>query len=253
MTMLSGAPRRRAARPVAAEAPDFRACEEGVSFPLAGAVVVATAEGALWIPAAGTLIVSDLHLEKGSSFARRGQMLPPYDTRATLARLEALALTLRPACVVSLGDSFHDPSAAERLDEADAAAVRRLTAITDFVWIEGNHDPHPPADLGGRAAAEITVGGLTLRHEPSLSPTQGEVAGHLHPCAAVAGRGRRIRARCFATDGARLVMPAFGAYTGGLNVCDAAFEPVFPKGCAAVLLARGGAYPAAAGRLLPDG
>lgn len=253
MTMLSGLPRRRAARPAASVGPEFRPCEQGVSFALSEAPVVATVEGALWIPGAGALIVSDLHLEKGASFARRGQMLPPYDTRATLARLEALVLTLQPSCVVSLGDSFHDPYAAERLDHTDAAAVRRLTAMTDFVWIEGNHDPHPPVDLGGRAAAEIRIGGLTLRHEPAPSPMSGEVAGHLHPCAAVAGRGRRIRARCFATDGARLVMPAFGAFTGGLNVCDAAFAAVFPGGCAAVLLARGGAYPAAAGRLLPDG
>ena len=253
MTMLSGAPRKRTSSRAGLESPDFRPCEEGVTFSLAGAAVVATAGGALWIPAAQTLIVSDLHLEKGSSFARRGQMLPPYDSRATLARLETLVETLRPACVVSLGDSFHDPYAAARLDAADAAAVRRLTDAVDFVWIEGNHDPHPPADLGGRAATEITVAGLRLRHEPQTSPAPGEVAGHLHPCAAIAGRGRRIRARCFATDGARLVMPAFGAYTGGLNVCDEAFAPVFPQGCAAVLLARGGAYPAPAARLLPDG
>lgn len=250
MTMLSGRKRKSASAPKAAEGSLFKSCEAGIGFAVGEASVVATPEGALWVPSTATLIVSDLHLEKGSSFAQRGRMVPPYDTRATLSRLESLVLAFRPSRLVSLGDSFHDRSAAERLDAADAAAIRRLTAVTDFVWIRGNHDPDPPIDLGGSAAAELVTAGLILRHEPRPAPAPGEVAGHLHPCAAVAGRGRRLRARCFATDGQRLVMPAFGAYAGGLNVRDEAFAPVFPEGCAVVLLARGGAYPAAAGRLL---
>jgi DNA ligase-associated metallophosphoesterase len=224
--------------------------EQGVCFSLAGTEVAALAEGGLWIAAARTLVVSDLHLEKGSSFARRGQLLPPYDTRETLQRLAGLAQRLQPACIVSLGDSFHDRTAAQRLCEADAETVRALTRAYDFVWIEGNHDPQPPADLGGRAAHDIVISGLVLRHEPTGQA--GEVAGHLHPAAAVSGRGRRVRARCFATDGVRLVMPAFGAYTGGLNVCDAAFAPMFPDGCDALMLARGRIFPAPAARLLPD-
>jgi hypothetical protein len=251
MTMLSGMSRR----PVRcrALAPPPLACEalgDAIGFALGNVAVCALPEGGLWIATARTLIVSDLHLEKGSSIARRGQMLPPYDTRATLAALVGLAARLKPVCIVSLGDSFHDPFAAERLGAEDVATVRALTAVHDFVWIEGNHDPRPPAHLGGRAAAELAVAGLTLRHEPTGAV--GEIAGHLHPCAAVAGKGRRVRARCFATDGARLVMPAFGAFTGGLNVCDAAFDPIFPGGCDALMLARGKVYPAPASRLLPD-
>lgn len=251
--MLSGSRRKRARLSKAAEGARFKSCEAGIGFAVGEAAVVATVEGALWVPSTATLIVSDLHLEKGSSFARRGRLLPPYDTRATLSRLEALIGAFRPACLVSLGDSFHDRSAAERLDATDAAAIRRLTTVTDFVWIRGNHDPDPPEGLGGRAATELATAGLVLRHEPRPAPALGEIAGHLHPCATVASRGRRFRARCFATDGQRVVMPAFGAYAGGLNVRDEAFDPVFPEGCAVVLLARGGAYPAAPDRLLRDG
>jgi uncharacterized protein len=252
MTMLSGMTRRPGRPlPVTQRASvAFAACADGVGFALAGTAVTALAEGALWLSSARALIVSDLHLEKGSSFARRGQMLPPYDTRATLGRLVALVDRLAPDVIVSLGDSFHDPFAAGRLSDEDAATVRSLTAGADFVWIEGNHDPRPPVGLGGRAAETLLVAGLTLRHDPTGA--EAEIAGHLHPCAAISGRGRRVRARCFATDGVRLVMPAFGAFTGGLNVCDAAFAPLFPAGCDAVLLARGNTYPAPARRLLPD-
>ncbi len=256
MMMLSGHRRQPAAHQSPKQLAPERlalACRvetDGVGFALAGVAACALPAGGLWLAAARTLIVSDLHLEKGSSFAQRGQVLPPYDTRTTLARLSALASQLKPACIVSLGDSFHDPRAAQRLCPEDAATLRTLTAAHDFVWIEGNHDPRPPEALGGRAAAELVVSGLTLRHEPTGAAT--EIAGHLHPCAAVSGRGRRLRARCFATDGERLVMPAFGAFTGGLNVCDAAFASVFAQGCDALLLARGKVYPAPAERLLPD-
>jgi DNA ligase-associated metallophosphoesterase len=255
MIMLSGAVRRPPLPRVSASAADpvFATCAEGVGFAVAGCAVVATPEGGLWVESARTLIVSDLHLEKGSSFARRGQMLPPYDTRATLARLEALALRLEPTCIVSLGDSFHDRWANERLVEDDIETLRRLTAKADFIWIEGNHDPKPPEGLGGRAAKECAVAGLALRHEPTPGPSPGEIAGHLHPAAAVSGKGRRVRARCYATDGTRLVMPAFGAFTGGLNVRNAAFADVFAGGCSAVLMARGKVFPAPAHRLLPDG
>lgn len=209
--------------------------------------------GALWWPAASMLIVSDLHLEKASSYAARGQMLPPYDTRATLQRLGRLLQSLRPTTVVSLGDSFHDRRSRPRMAEDDVATVRAMTAAHDWVWIEGNHDPAPPEDLGGRAAFELKLGGLTLRHEPSGEAAPGEIAGHLHPCARVVGRsGRSVRTRCFATNRQRLVMPAYGALTGGLNVLDRAFAPLFTDGMVAAVLGRDGVYLAGTDSLAPD-
>ncbi len=198
------------------------------------------------------LVVSDLHLEKGSSYAARGQMLPPYDTRATLQRIAALVDSLSPVTVISLGDSFHDRNARSRMAADDAALVRAMTTGCDWVWIEGNHDPRPPEDLGGRAASEFRMGSLVFRHEPTAGPARGEIAGHLHPCARVAGRGRSVRSRCFASDGERLVMPAYGALTGGLNVLDAAFAALFPNGLMAGVLGRDGIYATASRRLLAD-
>jgi len=223
-----------------------------VELMLAGVKAIALPEGALWIDAAETLIVSDLHLEKGSAFAVRGQMLPPYDTRATLSRLATLVDALQPRAVVSLGDSFHDVGGPARMDETDRASLCALTAGREWIWILGNHDPEIPAHLGGTMCAEWEIGPLTLRHEPREEEAEGEIAGHLHPCAKVAGRGLSVRRRCFATDGARLVMPAFGAYTGGLNVCDEAFAPVFPNGVLALVMAKRRVLPAAAHRLLAD-
>lgn len=199
------------------------------------------------------LVVSDLHLEKASSYASRGQMLPPYDTRATLKRIGALIRSLQPTTVISLGDSFHDRRARPRMAADDVAMVRSMTEACDWVWIEGNHDPNPPEDLGGRMAHELLLGDLVFRHEPSPGPAAGEIAGHLHPCARVIGRGgRTVRARCFATDGERLVMPAYGALTGGLNVLDAAFASLFPDGVFAGVVGRDGVYLAAKDRLAAD-
>ncbi len=196
---------------------------------IAGARVDLLAEGALYLPEAATLVVADLHLEKGSSFAARGQMLPPYDTAATLKRLAALVARLAPARVIALGDSFHDRGADRRMMEADRAALRVLTASADWIWIAGNHDPEPPENVGGTAMAELALGSLTFRHAPHPGPATGEIAGHLHPSARVAGRGRSVRRRCFAADRERLVMPAFGALAGGLCVLDAAFRPLFER------------------------
>lgn len=252
MTMLSGSPRRSPRRAPALRPGPLVALEGAhARFDLAGVRVTALAEGALWIETARTLVVSDLHLEKGAAFARRGQFLPPYDTRATIARLAALIDAHAPDCVVSLGDSFHDAHGPAGMAAEDAAALAAVVQrAPHFVWIEGNHDPHPPASLGGEVRAELAIEGLLLRHEPG--PEAGVVAGHLHPCAKVAARGRAVRARCFATDGVRLVMPAFGAYTGGLNVCDAAFASVFGGTPTALILGRARIHPAAADRLIPD-
>ena len=153
-------------------------------------------------------------------------MLPPYDTGATLGAVEAFADTFRPERIISLGDSFHDGAAEARLGPHDVARIRALTGAHDWLWVEGNHDPDPPASLGGRASREARIGQLVFRHEPTGEP--GEVSGHLHPCVRVGGRGRSLRRRCFVTDGRCLVMPALGALTGGLSIFHAAFSTVFP-------------------------
>ena len=194
---------------------------------LAGVSLAIDAAGALYWPEERMLIVADLHFEKGSSYARRGQFLPPYDTAATLARLTQLVLRYAPGRLVALGDSFHDIGGGDRLGAADLAALLALQAGRDWLWIAGNHDPVTPARCGGTALAELYVGPLVLRHEPRAGAMQGEIAGHLHPVARVASRSGTVRRRCLATNGRRCVMPAFGAYAGGLNLCDPAFAPLF--------------------------
>ena len=218
---------------------------------LAGQMLSPLPEGALWCEAQRVLVVSDLHLEKGSNYAAAGQMLPPYDTSATLARVEKLCGALKPETVISLGDSFHDRRSESRLPPVYSERIRALTSAHEWVWVEGNHDPDPPAHLGGRAAKVLRLGPLVFRHEPTGEA--GEVAGHLHPVAKVAGRGRSVRRRCFASDGARLVMPAMGAFAGGLNVLHDAFRPVFPEGCMAFAIGEARVYGVSRRHLLPDG
>lgn len=217
---------------------------------LAGEMLLPLPEGGLWWEARRLLVVSDLHLEKGSAYASKGQMLPPYDTAATLAVIESLCARLSPETVLSLGDSFHDRAAELRLPEPYAERIRALTSAHDWIWVEGNHDPDPPADLGGRPARIVRLGPLVFRHEPEGE--RGEVAGHLHPVARVKGRGRTVRRRCFASDGARLVMPAMGAFAGGLNVLDKAFEKVFPEGLTAFALGEGKVFVLSGSSLLGD-
>jgi uncharacterized protein len=194
---------------------------------LAGAVLVADCAGALYWPDESLLVVADLHLEKGSAFAARGVLLPPYDTVATLARLAALIERYAPRLVIALGDSFHDGGGPERLPDISRAALKTLQYGRDWLWIAGNHDPEPGENIGGRFAEVVAIGPLTFRHEPSVVPCAGEIAGHLHPVARVARRGRAVSRRCFASDGSRLLMPAFGAYAGGLNVRDRAIASLF--------------------------
>ena len=195
---------------------------------IAGAALTVLPEGAIWWEAERMLIVADLHFEKGSSFAAKGLVLPPYDTRATINRLAALVTRLKPARLVALGDSFHDRAAESRMTEGDQAALVALTHATDWIWITGNHDPVPPRLFSGAVHEELTVGPLTFRHEPQLAPAAGEIAGHLHPVAAVRVRGRRLRRRCVVSDTTRAILPAFGAYAGGLNVLDEAYRPLLP-------------------------
>ncbi|WP_395644885.1 ligase-associated DNA damage response endonuclease PdeM [Terricaulis sp.] len=223
-----------------------------VEAKLGGTLVAALPEGALWIASAKTLVISDLHLEKGSSFAKSGQLLPPYDTHATLSRVLSLMDRLRPDIVVSLGDSFHDGGGPARMAARDRDLLCSLIERVDWIWVEGNHDGKAPETLGGVVTETLHIGDIVLRHLPTEARAPGEIAGHLHPCAKVTGRGRVVRRRCFATDGQRLVMPAFGAYTGGLNICDDAFAPIFPDGAIALVLGKEKVLPAPMERLLAD-
>jgi DNA ligase-associated metallophosphoesterase len=208
--------------------------------------------GALYWPAEKALIVADLHLEKGSAYAARGQFLPPYDTRETLIRLAKLIDHYQPETVIALGDSIHDNDGPSRMDVRDLEFLHLLQEDRDWLWITGNHDTRIDALLAGYALPELTVEGLTLRHEPRAGAVTHEIAGHFHPAARVVMHGTSLRRPCFVGNGLRLVLPAFGAYTGGLNVLDAAFEPLFGlDGLAVWMLGQEGLYPVAP-RLLRD-
>ncbi len=220
---------------------------------LAGHALTPLSAGALLWEAESTLIVADLHLEKGAAFASVGMLLPPYDTRVTLKRLAALIAHFAPRRIVALGDSFHRAESASRLDGADRAALHALQQGREWYWVLGNHDPSLPECVGGIVCPALTIAGVTLRHEPSAGTATPEIAGHLHPVARIARRGEGIRRKCFATDGQRLVMPAFGAYTGGLNVLDDAFSALFlRRALEAWMLGKLEVYPIGARALLPD-
>ncbi len=220
---------------------------------IAGETATADRRGALYFPSNRMLVVSDLHLEKGSSFARRGQLIPPYDSAATLALLAAVVAEYQPAIVVSLGDSFHDSQGAERLHPVFREQLEAMMAGRDWFWIAGNHDPHFPSNLPGDAVEELGVGPLVFRHEPSRAAVIGEVAGHLHPCARIVQRGRSVRRRCFASDGSRMIMPAFGAYTGSLNVLDRAYAGMFKRSALTAYMIGAERVFAIAGALLRPG
>ncbi len=207
--------------------------------------------GAIYWAREHTLIVSDLHFEKGSSFAERGIMLPPYDTRTTLMRLAALMRRYKPKRVISLGDAFHDGGAEERMDEEDAATLESLMRASQWLWILGNHDPEPPARFAAPCETELQIGALFFRHEPGEGRMRGEIAGHFHPCARVISEGRSLRRRCFAVCENRMIMPAMGAYTGGLNILDEAYAPFLTRPVAWVMGAEG-VYPIAGDKLAPD-
>ena len=209
---------------------DARAVNDGsAAIRLADVDATLDPGGALWLPGWDALVVADLHFEKASHFAEAGYLVPPYDTARTLDALEAMVARRRPALVVSLGDAFHDPRGPARMRLPDRVRLDALMAPRDWVWVTGNHDPEPPEGMAGESVDALRLGPLTLRHEPVEGEAVGEVAGHLHPVARI-GRGRRgVRRPCFACDGSRLVMPAVGAFTGGLNVCDRAFDPLLDR------------------------
>jgi DNA ligase-associated metallophosphoesterase len=233
--------------------PDLPVRPDEAWIAVAGAALVVDHAGALWWPEERLLVVADLHFEKGSAFAaRRRGLPPPYDTAETLRRLAAVLARRRPRTLVALGDSFHDGGAGARMAPRDRVALEGLLAGRDMIWVAGNHDPEPPEGLPGTWQDELAIGPLIFRHVPAAgSAGAGEIAGHLHPVAKLRGGVRR---RCLATDGRRAVLPAFGAYAGGLNLCDAAFALLFaPLRPMALMLGRTRVYAVAPDRLLPDG
>lgn len=221
------------------------------SFELGGEELLADVSGALWWDKHRALIVSDLHFEKGSSFARRGIFLPPYDTRATLQRLAQVVLRYQPSLIIALGDSFHDGEGPSRLSQEDQAQIMRLQDGRDWIWIAGNHDATFSKDLGGEMRQAFQLGALHLVHEPTLE-RRAEIAGHLHPVARVTSPMGSTRRRCFATTQSRCIMPAFGALAGGLNICDAAYADLLNETATLHVLGRNRVYAVPVSRCLPD-
>ena len=220
---------------------------------VAGVTLVADLAGALYWPDEQLLVVSDLHLEKGSSFATHGILLPPYDTSSTLERLAGVLSRHATRTVIALGDNFHDQGGPGRLAADNRAKLFDLQRGRDWVWIAGNHDPDPSDRIGGVFASSVVLGPLLFCHQPTRQASPGEIAGHLHPVARIHRRGHTLTRRCFVSDETRLVMPAFGAYAGGLNIRHAAFVPVFGAlTFTAHLLGKRRLYAFAAQRCLPD-
>jgi hypothetical protein len=205
---------------------------------LAGQRLMLDPMGALFWPEQRLLAVSDLHLEKGSSFARRGMLLPPWDTQATIERLTLLLRRWAPATVVALGDSFHDARGSGRLPAGERDQLKAMTRAHRFVWVKGNHDPTPPDGFGGEWVATYTAGAVVFRHEAVAAADPGEVVGHHHPKATIEARTGTVSRPCFVFDGCRLMMPAFGTYTGGLDVRDPAIRRLFPRGGRVFLLGK---------------
>ncbi len=217
-----------------------------------GKIFRADMSGALFWPGEDALIVADLHLEKGSAYARRGQLLPPYDTRETLRRLAEVIDRYDAATVIALGDSLHDEEACQRIGLEELEMLQIMQEDREWIWVTGNHDPKIGERLGGTVTGGIEVEGIGLRHDPRPGHITHEIAGHLHPAARLSLHGYTIRRPCFVGNGRRLVLPAFGTYAGGLNILDAAFEPLFGNdGLRVWMLGQEGLYPVAT-RLLKE-
>lgn len=221
-----------------------------VSFAFQGEELVCDHSGVLYLPGHRLLVVSDLHLEKGAAFARRRTLLPPWDTAATLARLAAAIARYRPQRVVSLGDSFHDADGAALMPEVFRRNLESLMAGREWVWIRGNHDPLPPGGLPGETTDEFRLARLCFRHVPQTGSAPGEIAGHHHPAARVVIRGQTVRRASFVEDGNRLLMPAFGALTGAVDIANPVIARLFDwSRITAYLLGKDRVY-AMPGRLL---
>src|SRR6185312_1768107 len=205
---------------------------------LAGERLMLDPSGAVFWPATFTLVVADLHLEKGSSYARKGMLLPPWDTHATLDRLTLLLRRYHPRIVVALGDSFHDAHGATRLPATERTRLNAMTRAHRFIWVQGNHDPTPPDGIGGEWTPEFITTPFAFRHQALPDAPPVEISGHYHPKAAVPARGGSVSRPCFVADAKRLMLPAFGAYTGGLDVSDTAIRRFFPRGARIFLLGK---------------
>ena len=246
---------------------DYEMCDQ-LAFELAGERFVALLSGGLYWPRVNALLLADLHLEKGSAFALRGQFLPPYDSLQTLNQLTKDIATFEPEQVMCLGDSFHDRGGPDRLSPDCRDILGGLMQGRRWSWISGNHDPEGPVELGGEAHAMLIVDGIGLTHEPGsllsatnqqvpgslLSATdadpnaetaettkiKAEIAGHLHPVATIANRqrGRALRRRAFVIGKERLILPAYGSYTGGLNIRDEAFAALLEPATRLVIIGR---------------
>ncbi len=204
---------------------------------LGGMAMIPDLSGAVMLPESKTLLIADLHLEQGTSLARRGVHVPPFDTETSLALLVNVIQHTAPQRLIFLGDSFHDGEGSVRLEDNHRKKLRTITDKVETFWISGNHDPEPPDDVGGFHADQIMLGRIILRHEPGvLHEGQCEISGHLHPGCVLVQRGRALRGKCFAYDGKRLIMPAFGAYTGALSVTSRAYHSLFEEKAAEALM-----------------
>ena len=195
------------------------------AFDFCGREFVLTKANAVYWPAERALLVADLHLEKASFFASHGQLLPPYDSRETLDRLAQAVRQFDARRVITLGDNFHDSAGSQRLEDRAASTLDDLTRTTDWLWITGNHDPSMEAKSGGAIAQELEVSGVILRHMAKKGEARPELSGHFHPRVQMKVRQRHIRRACAVVghndnDSGRMILPAFGAFTGGMNAAD---------------------------------
>jgi DNA ligase-associated metallophosphoesterase len=218
---------------------------------IAGVPALCDPSGVLFLESLSLLAVADLHLEKGAAFARRGMLLPPYDTLATLRLLQNAISRYNPKTIVCLGDNFHDRAGSSYLPDEWRQLIWSMADGRDWIWINGNHDPDGVTGLPGTSVDLFACGGLSFRHEPEKGASPGEIAGHLHPAATVRRREKSVRRPCFATDGRRLIMPAFGVMTGGLDLKHAAFRGLFDQAnLVAHLISKERIFPVAATNLV---
>jgi len=212
-----------------------------VPFSFSGEEMCLAEARALFWPREQALLVADLHLEKASFYAERGQMLPPYDSRETLERLARAIRVTGARRVFALGDNFHDADGDRRLEPHAAGMLAALTHVLEWVWISGNHDYAPSSLAGGECLAELAISGLVLRHMASPDETRAEVSGHFHPRFTFSNKGRRVNRPCAVVSATRLVLPAFGSLTGGLDASDPAILAAMqPSTAIDALVAAGG-------------
>lgn len=218
--------------------------KKAIKIVFCGEELVLDASGVIFWPAQNLLIVADLHFEKGKAFARQGNLIPPLDTTITLDKLQVAIANYQPQIILSLGDSFHDIRTFGFIDPAIQDQLGNLSQKFHWIWISGNHDPFLPENIKGEIVAQKHIEGLLFRHEPSQDSKPGEISGHLHPAKRIKRYGTSLRFFCFATDFSRLIMPAFGAYTGGLELGHKAFDGLFDqKQLVAFMLNQGQIFP----------